>query len=92
MVDVQHIAKLARLGISKKEEKKLADELSAVLDYFEKIKEVDVSKIEPTSHPYLLENVMREDKARKQTPEKVNKLIGVMPEREGRYVKVKSVL
>ena len=92
MVDVQHIAKLARLGINKEEEKKLAKELSAILGYVEKLKEVDVSKIEPTSHPYLLENVTREDEAHRQEPEKVDKLIGAVQERKGRYVKVKSVL
>lgn len=92
MIDVQHIAKLARLGISKKEEKKLADELSAVLNYVEKLKEVDVSRVEPTSHPYLLENVMREDQVKKQSPESVNKLIEAVPEKKERYVKVKSIL
>ena len=75
--EVQHIAKLARLGITREEEEKFAKELSSILDYFEKLKEVDVSKVEPTRHSITralakggdeasasstkIENVMRDD-------------------------------
>jgi len=59
--EVKHIAKLARLGLTGKEIKKFQKELSSILDYFEKLKEVDVSKIEPTSHSIRIENVMKED-------------------------------
>jgi aspartyl-tRNA(Asn)/glutamyl-tRNA(Gln) amidotransferase subunit C len=75
---VKHIAKLARLGLTEKEIEKFQKELSAILDYFEKLKEVDISGVEPTSHSVprspsatgmaaeglaiLVENVMREDK------------------------------
>ena len=65
--EVKHIAKLARLGLTEKEIKKYQKELSAILDYFEKLKKVDVAKIkiEPTSHPLAIENVMRKDEVLK---------------------------
>jgi len=47
---VQHIAKLARLGLTEKEIGKFQKELSSILDYIEKLKEVDISKVQPTSH------------------------------------------
>jgi len=56
--EVNHIAKLARLGISEKEEKKFQKDLSSILDYFNCLQEVDVSGKEPTFHPteYFLLN------------------------------------
>ena len=59
--EVQHIAKLARLGLTEKEIGKFQKELSATLDYIEKLKEVDIEGVEPTSHSVLLENVTRKD-------------------------------
>ncbi len=90
--EVQHIAKLARLGLSQKEIKKFEKELSSILDYAKKIKKIDVSKVRATTHPFFLENVTREDRVKKQKPTLANKLVEATPEKKGRYVKVKSVL
>jgi len=95
--EVQHIAKLARLGLKPREIEKMRKELSSILDYFNLLKEVDVSKIEPTFHPtkhFLKEklNVSREDLEKPQKSEVKNKLIKLAPKRKDRYVKVKSIL
>ena len=95
--EVQHIAKLARLGLNEAEIRKFQKNLSSILDYFNSLKEVDVSGIEPTFHPsgYLFEKkfgVMREDKAESQPIEIVNKLVEATPPRKKRYIKVKTVL
>lgn len=89
---VKHIAKLARLGLSDKEIGKFQTDLSEILDYVEQLKEVDVSNVEPTSHPHLLENVFRQDTAAKEDVNRVNKLLEAAPQKEKRYVKVKAVL
>ena len=90
--EVKHIAKLARLGITEKEEEKFAKELSSILDYIEKLKEVDVSGVEPTSHPHFSENVMRSDVAENRESRGVNKkLLELAPDKKGDYIKVKSV-
>ena len=60
--EVKHIAKLARLGLAEKEIERYQKELSSILDYIEKLKKVDVSSIAPTSHPFEVKNVTREDK------------------------------
>jgi len=90
--DVQHIAKLARLGLTAKEIKKFQRELSLILDYFEKLKEVDVSKIEPTTHSILVKNIMRNDEPKSESIETRNKLIESAPDKKERFVKVKSIL
>lgn len=94
--EVQHIAKLARLGLTGAEIKKFQKELSSILDYFNSLKEVDVSAKEPTFHPtehFFKEklSVMREDKAEPQPAEMVNKLVDAAPKKEKRQVKVKAV-
>lgn len=89
---IQHIAKLARLGITKEEEEKFAKDLSSIFEYFEKLKKVDTSKVEPTTHSVLLENVQREDKPESQTDETKKNLIGLSPSKEDNYIKVKSIL
>jgi aspartyl-tRNA(Asn)/glutamyl-tRNA(Gln) amidotransferase subunit C len=90
--EVKKVAKLARIDLTKKEIKKFQKELSQILDYIEKLKEVDISKIEPTSHPFLLKNVMREDKVKRESIERINKLMKAVPKKERGYVRVKVVL
>ncbi len=90
--EVQHIAKLARLGITKKEEEKFAKELSSILGYIEKLKEADTSKVEPTSWSVKAENVMRDDEARSKKSEVRRKILELVPETKAGYLKVKSIL
>ncbi len=59
--DIFHLAKLANLVIDDNEAEKLSSELTNVFDYFEKLKEIDTSNIEPTSQTTGLTNVSRED-------------------------------
>ncbi len=87
--EVRHIAKLARLGLTEKEIAKYQKELSLILDYFEKLKEVNISGIEPTSHSIKVENVMRQDEARGKGTSK--KLIDLAPDKKEDYLKVKSI-
>lgn len=90
--EVQHIVKLARLNITKKEEEKLSKELSLILNYIEKLKEINVQEIEPTSHPLEIENVTREDFPQKPEIETIQKLMKAAPVRKEGYIKVKTIL
>lgn len=60
---VEHIAKLANLKLTKQEVKKFASQLSETLDYMDVLNELDTRKVEPTSQVTGLENVTREDKS-----------------------------
>lgn len=92
--EVKHIAKLARLGLTEKEIEKFRKDLSSILDYFEKLKEVDVAKIEPTSQSVLLENIIREDKMRSGGPSagEPKKLLELAPETKDGFLKVKPII
>jgi aspartyl-tRNA(Asn)/glutamyl-tRNA(Gln) amidotransferase subunit C len=63
-IDVKYVAHLARLSLSPEEEQKIGAQLGGVLGYIEKLKEVDVSQVEPTAHAFPLVNVTRADDIR----------------------------
>jgi len=86
--EVQHIANLARLGLTDEEIEKYQKDLSSILDYVEKLKKVNVSGVEPTSHSVKVENITRKDEAGKPD----GKLIDLAPDRKEDYLKVKSIL
>jgi aspartyl-tRNA(Asn)/glutamyl-tRNA(Gln) amidotransferase subunit C len=58
---VLHVAKLARLGLSEDEVERMAGELSGILEHVDRIGELDLSGVAPTSHVVELENVLRKD-------------------------------
>lgn len=61
---VLHVARLSRLRLSETEIDTLAGELSSILDHVDKLAEVDIEGVEPTSHVVPLENVLRPDEPR----------------------------
>jgi aspartyl-tRNA(Asn)/glutamyl-tRNA(Gln) amidotransferase subunit C len=63
-IDVKYVAHLARLSLTPEEERVIGAQLGSVLDYIEKLKEVDVSGVEPTAHAFPLVNVTRPDEVR----------------------------
>jgi aspartyl-tRNA(Asn)/glutamyl-tRNA(Gln) amidotransferase subunit C len=66
--EIEHIAFLARLSLSDEEKQMFGSQLSGILEYMEKLNELDTSTVEPTSHILSLDNVMRDDLARPSIP------------------------
>lgn len=64
--EVRHIAKLARLRLSKSEEEVMAEQLSSILGYIEQLNELDVSAVSPMTHVLDLVNATREDVTRQR--------------------------
>jgi aspartyl-tRNA(Asn)/glutamyl-tRNA(Gln) amidotransferase subunit C len=58
---VLHVARLARLELSDDEVETMARELSGILEHVDKVAELDLDGVEPTSHVVRLENVLRPD-------------------------------
>jgi aspartyl-tRNA(Asn)/glutamyl-tRNA(Gln) amidotransferase subunit C len=61
---VLHVAKLARLRLSEEEIERMAGELSGILEHVDRISELDLDGVEPTTHVIALENVLRPDEPR----------------------------
>lgn len=61
-IDVEHVAKLARLGLSEEEKKLFTKQLSDILSFADSLRKINTDKVEPTSHAIPMKNVLREDK------------------------------
>jgi len=88
--DVEKVAKLARLEISEDEKEKYVQQLGAILQFVEKLNEVDTQGVEPTAQITGLENVMRKDEVSRG--ENREKLLSNAPQTEDGFIKVKAVL
>ena len=66
--DIKYTAHLARLALTPDEEKKLSAQLGQILGYVEKLKQVDVSNVEPTAHAVPMVNITRADDVRPSLP------------------------
>lgn len=88
---VEHIAKLARIKLKEDEIEKYQKDLSEILEYFNVLQEVDVSRVKPLTHSIALANISREDVARPGTPELVQKLIDMFPSVRDRFLRVKAI-
>ena len=89
-IDVSHVAKLANVPLTQLEKKKFEKQLSEILSYVEKLKEVDTKNVEATSQVTGLENVDREDKASSSLNQE-QALSGTKSQRNG-FFKVKAIL
>ena len=58
-IDVKYVAHLARIALTPDEEEKLGAQLGNILGYIEKLKELDVTNVEPTAHAVPMVNVTR---------------------------------
>jgi aspartyl-tRNA(Asn)/glutamyl-tRNA(Gln) amidotransferase subunit C len=75
---VLHVARLARLLLTDEEVTRMSSELSTILDHIEKISELDLENVEPTSHVVEVENVLRADEPRESWPRE--RILGPAPD------------
>lgn len=88
--DVRYIAELARLRFSEDEEERLAHEMSVILDYMEKLGELDTTGVPPMAHVLDLENVFREDRAEARISRE--EALQNAPDADGTYFRVPKVI
>lgn len=87
---VLHIAKLARLELNEEQVKKFSNQLSDVLEYVNKLSEVDTNGVEETSQVTGLENIYKSDEVKAFGQEK--QLVEQADEYEDNQIKVSKVL
>lgn len=88
--DVDHIAQLARLGLSDEERSSLRGDLEAILGYIGKLETLDTSGVEATAHVIQLETPLRDDVVR--NPEDAAAMLGNAPERDRTYLRVPKII
>ena len=84
--EVLHVARLARLALSDEEVERLTEQLDAILEAVGKVSELDLTDVEPTSHPLDLVNVARADEPEPSLP--LDEVFANAPEREGDLFRV----
>lgn len=89
--DVKHVARLARLALSEYEIPLYADQLSAVFEFVEQLKEVTTDGVAETCQVTGLEDVVRGDKVKKCDEDVRKKLLAMFPEHESGLLKVQGV-
>ena len=88
--EVDHIAELAKLGLSDAEKEIFREQLSAILDYAQRLQALDTDAIPPTAHVIPLQNVMAPDQVRPSFP--VEDILANAPARQDGWFQVKAVL
>jgi aspartyl-tRNA(Asn)/glutamyl-tRNA(Gln) amidotransferase subunit C len=88
--DVEHVAHLARLGLTTDELATLEGELNHILDQYEVLARLDTDAIPPTAQVIDLANILREDAARPSLP--VGEALGNAPTRDGDHIVVPAII
>jgi aspartyl-tRNA(Asn)/glutamyl-tRNA(Gln) amidotransferase subunit C len=87
---VEHIAALARIGLTEEEVQMFGEQLSDILEQFEVLKELDTSGVVPAGHASGLQTVMREDVAQDSLDSE--DVLRNAPRRRGEFFRVNAVL
>lgn len=88
--EVEHIATLARIGLTEEEIETLRTQLGDILAHVSQLNELDTSSIPPTAQVLSLQDVMADDEPRPSFS--VDEMLANAPDREGNYFKIKAVL
>ena len=87
--EVEHIAKLARLDLTDEQRELYREQLSAILDYIEKLRKLDTTDVPPTAGGGLTQMTLRLDESRPSLT--TDKLLGNAPETEDQQFKIPPV-
>ena len=88
--DVEHVAHLARLGLTQDELSLLEGQLNHILDQYAKLAELDTDAIPPTAQTIELENILRDDVATPSLP--VDEVLRNASESSGGFIVVPPIL
>jgi len=88
--EVRKVAKLGRLKLADSDVERYATQLTAILGYVAQLKAVDVTGVEPMSHPLPLKNVLREDEVKPALS--VEAVLANAPAKDGPFFAVPKVL
>ncbi len=89
-LDIDHVARLARIALTPDEKARFSAQIGDVLAYIAQLKEVDVTGVEPTAHAFPVQNVWAEDVAQPGLP--VEDALRNAPERQDNRVAVPKVV
>ena len=90
IADVEHVASLARLGLSTEETERMRDQLSSILEHIAVLQQLDTDAIPPTAQVNALTNVLREDSVRPSLPQ--DQVLANAPQSRDGFLEVRAVM
>ena len=88
--DVEYVANLAQLNLDDALKTRLVGELGKILDYIDKLNELDTDGVEPMMHVQPLSNVFRKDEIAPSLPR--DRVMQTAPKHDGEYILVPQIL
>ena len=88
--EVEHVARLARLGLNEDEKERMAKQLSVILDYADILKKLDTNEVPPTSHAIPMKDIFREDKV--EPCLEIEELLNNAPDQEDHMFRVPKII
>ncbi len=89
-MDIEKVARLARLELSEEEKLTFGNQLEQILTYMEQLNRLDTSGVEPTSHAIPIYNVFREDEVKPSLPQE--EVLAIAPDEEDGHFKVPRII
>ncbi len=89
-MDIEKVARLARLELSEEEKVTFGNQLEQILTYMEQLNRLDTTGVEPTSHAIPIHNAFREDETRPSFPQE--EVLSISPDQENRHFKVPRII
>ncbi len=89
-MDIEKVARLARLELSEEEKKTFGNQLEQVLTHMEQLNRLDTTGVEPTSHAIPITNAFREDETRPSFQQE--EVLGIAPEEEDGHFRVPRII
>ncbi len=89
-MDIEKVAKLARLELSEEERETFGNQLEQILAYMEQLNRLDTTGVEPTSHAIPICNVFREDEVKPSCPQE--EVLTIAPAEEEGHFKVPRII
>ena len=89
-MDINHVAMLARLNLTDDEKEQFEKQVGSIINYIDKLNELDTSSIEPTAHVLPISNVFREDELKTSLPRE--KALQNAPEKDDGFYRVPKII
>lgn len=88
--DVEHIGLLSRMDLSEEEKERFTEQLMRILEYIEKLEELDTEEVKPVTHAVALQNVLRQDQVKPSLP--TDEGLAAAPDKIASFFKVPRVI
>ncbi len=90
IADVEHVASLARLGLSDDETERMREQLSSILEHIAVLQEIDTDRIPPTAQVNAVTNVLRDDVVRPSLSQEA--VLANAPQSRDGFLEVRAVM